>query len=163
MKLYVESILPAEPLAVLEVFDSQPFRDRMNASAPVTTEVLETRMEGAIEVRRLRSTGKNDLPSVVAKVVGGKRLIYEQINRVDRERLRVDWEVKVAATDRFRCRGSTVMTPHPDGTRRVLDGVLEVDIPLVGRQIEKAIGPEFEKSLARAAVIAKELLEEEQG
>ena len=63
--------------------------------------------------------------------------------------------------DRVTVKGATTMTATPEGCRRVVDGEITVRMRLVGGQIEKAVVAEFEKSMARAVDIARELIAEQ--
>jgi hypothetical protein len=166
MRLFVESVLPVPPARAWALFESAEFRSRLDARANLRTEVLSTREETTpdgrtIEVRRMKFTSGNELPGVVAKLLGTRHLTYEQENRLDAASSRLDWVVKLPVmSDRVRVAGSTVIHPHPEGCRRVLDGVCEVKVALVGGQIEKAVVSEFERSMGRAVELVRELIRE---
>lgn len=161
MKLYVESLLPVDPATAWSIFESDTFRDRLEAKANLHSEVLETRDEGPVQIRRLKFTSRNELPAVVAKLLGASHLTYEQTNRFDPSRSRLDWTVKLPVmTDRVKVSGATTIEPHPQGSRRVVDGDVEVSVKLIGGQIEKAVVAEFERSMNRAVELARDLIRE---
>ncbi|MBX2796967.1 MAG: DUF2505 domain-containing protein [Myxococcales bacterium] len=162
MKLYVENELPADPATVWEVFDSPEYRERLAARADIQQEILEERTEGNVVIRRIRTEPNRELPAMAAKVLGAKKLSYIQENRYDPDASRLDWTVTLEAMpDRVQVSGSTTCTALDDGTcHRVVDGDIEVRVRLVGRQIEKAVVAEFEKSMRRAVEVAQEILDE---
>lgn len=160
-KLYVESHLPVGPEEAWEVFESDAFRERLAVETGLSTEVLDTRMEGQVEVRHLRYTSGKDLPGIAAKTLGTKRLMYEQTNRFDKPNSKLDWNVVLPMmSDRVSVKGVTWIKPTPTGSHRVVDGIIEVKMRLVGGQIEKVVVGEFKKSMERAVELALEMMAE---
>ena len=159
-KLYIVSQLPVSPAVAWDVFESDAFRDRLAEQTGLSSEVLERRDEGSVEVRRLKFVSGNELPAIAAKALGSKRLSYEQINRFDLAKSRLDWTVSLPVLgERIRVEGSTLITPDGAGSRRVVDGEIEVKMRFIGGQIEKAVVGEFEKSMRRAVDLALEMME----
>lgn len=164
MKLQVVSDLPGDPALVWEVFEGEEFQKRLDAATGLRSEVLSTRQEGTVTVRRLRYTSRKELPGIVAKALGSSTLSYEQENRLDAATSELRWVVHLPVIgDRVKAAGTTRITPAAGGSRRVVDGELTISIPLIGGQIEKVLGGEFEKSMSRAVDIARELLRERLG
>lgn len=163
MKLYVESTLPIDPEGGWKIFESEAFDARLREQTRMTIERISETQEGEhVVVRVLKYTSGTDLPALVAKALGSKRLTYEQTNRMDYAANRLDWAVQLPVlSDRVTVKGSTSMTATPDGCRRVVDGEITVRMRLVGGQIEKAVVAEFEKSMGRAVEIARDLIAEQ--
>lgn len=158
MKLYIESELDFDPATAWEIFESDEFGARLEQATDLVCTVLETRMEGDVKVRRLRYASKKDLPAIAAKAMGMPRLTYEQHNRFDAKKSQLSWQVFLPVmTDRVSVRGKTTITATPEGSRRVVDGDIEVRVRLVGGQIEKTVVGEFEKSMARAVDVARQI------
>ncbi len=163
MKLFVESVLDADPATVWEVFESEAYRRRLDAEAQIQQQILEERTEpDGILFRRIRTEPDRELPKVVAKLLGAPKLCYLQENRFDPEQSKMRWQVTLEAMpDRVDVSGTTTCTALPDGRcRRVVDGELEVRVRLVGGQIERAVVAEFERSMQRAVALAAEMLQE---
>lgn len=161
-KLYVESDLPVSAATAWEVFESDAFRERLAAQTNLSSEILEEKQEGSVQVRRMRFVSGNELPGVVAKALGMKNLTYEQVNRFDPTTGRLDWTVHLPVLqDRVKVGGITVITDTPGGSRRVVDGTIEVNMRLIGGQVEKLVVGEFEKSMSRAVDVARELIREQ--
>jgi len=163
VKLYVESHLPVEPDAAWDVFESDEYKRRLREQTNIQQEVLETRTEGDVEVRRVRTEPDQELPSMVASAIGTKKLSYTQENRFDRAAGRMQWTVELDGIgDRVEVRGVTTCVPDGAGCKRVIDGEINVNVPLVGRQIEKRVVAEFEKSMQRANDVALSIIRERQ-
>lgn len=158
-KLFVESHLPVTPEVAWDVFESEPFREALAERTNLASRVLEVRQEGEVEVRVIEFTSGQKLPGVVAKALGSDRLSYTQTNRFDRSRSRLDWTVALPALgERVSVSGETLIEPHPQGCRRVVNGEIEVRIRLVGGQIERVVAGEFQRSMERAVDLARDML-----
>ncbi|MEO0604509.1 MAG: DUF2505 domain-containing protein [Myxococcota bacterium] len=161
MKLYVEDHLPAPPSVVWEVFESDDYKERYREETGDTLHLLERRIEGDVEIQRIRNEPNRELPGIVARALGAKKLTFTQTNRLNLTESRMEWEVKLdVLTDMVTVKGTTSCIDVGDGTRRVIDGEIKVKVPMLGGQIERLVVGEFEKSMRRAVDIALEMLEE---
>jgi hypothetical protein len=162
MKLFVESHLPVDPETAWKVFESETFDERLQAQTGMKVEKLSETPQGeGVLIRKMKYTSGNELPGLVAKALGSKHLTYTQTNRMDYTTSRLDWTVELPVLqDRVSVAGSTIIEPHPNGCRRVVDGEITVKMRVVGSQIEKAVVAEFEKSMGRAVDIARQLIAE---
>lgn len=159
MKLYIENHMPVDAQHAWDVFESDEYKQRLQETTNVTQEVLETRTEGDLEIRRIRTEPDRELPGMVASAIGSKKLSYVQENRFDKAKGRMEWNVELDGIgDRVTVKGVTTCVPDGDGCKRIIDGEITVRVPLVGRRIEKAVVAEFEKSMQRANEVALDLL-----
>lgn len=160
-KLYVESQLPVNPELAWEIFEGDAFRARLASHTKLTSEVLSESTDGDVQVRTLRFTSATELPKMVAKALGSKSLQYDQTNRLDLAKSRLDWNVVLPnLSDRVSVAGSTIIEPAAGGSRRVVDGTIEVKMRLIGGQIEKVVVGQFEKSMRKAVDVALEMMRE---
>ncbi len=161
MKLFVQSDLPFDAKTAWSLFESPEFDARLEDAANITCELLEEKMEGDVKVRRLRYTSKTELPGMVATALGSKNLTYVQTNRFDASKGRLDWTVALPVlTDRVDVGGVTTITDTSGGSRRVVDGEINVRMRLVGGRIEKAVVGQFEKSMRRAVDLVRDIARE---
>lgn len=161
MKLHIVSDLPGDPALVWDVFEGAEFQRRLDAQTGLRTEVIETRQEGPVTVRRMKYTSRTELPALVSRALGSSTLSYEQENRLDLGAGRLTWVVRIPVLgERVKASGTTLITATATGSRRVVEGDVTISVPLIGGQIEKVIGGEFEKSMGRAVEIARGLVEE---
>lgn len=160
-KLYIESHFDAAPDAIWDVFESDEFRTRLAEHTGVSSQLIEETETNGVIVRRLKFTTNSDLPKIAAKALGTKRLSYEQTNRFDRANSRLDWNVVLPnLSDRVSVTGVTSIEADGSGSRRVVDGSIEVKMRLIGGQIEKVVAERFSGSMTRAVELAKEILDE---
>jgi len=161
VKLYVENHLPIDVDGAWDVFDSDEYRERLRERSKVQQEVLETRTEGDVQIRRVRTEPDTELPAMVASAIGTKKLSYVQTNRFDRSAGRVEWSVELDGIgDRVKVRGVTTCVPDGDGCKRVIDGDISVNVPLIGRQIEKQVVATLERSMQQANDVALAMIRE---
>lgn len=160
-KLYIESHFDATPDEIWDVFESDAFRERLSEHTGVSSELLEEKEQNGVIVRKLKFTTNSDLPKIAAKALGTKRLSYEQTNRFDRGNSRLDWNVVLPnLSDRVKVSGVTSIAPDGSGSKRTVDGTIEVKMRLIGGQIEKVVADRFSGSMTRAVELAQELLDE---
>lgn len=163
MKLFVESQVPIPADAAWELFESEAFRERLRERAQIHQQVIDEKHENGVLVSRtVRTEPDRELPSVVASLLGAAKLAYIQESHFDNAGRRIQWTVRLEVmSDKVDVRGTTQVRPEGDqASVRVVDGDITVRVPLVGKRIEKVVVAEFEKSMERAAEVARELIEE---
>jgi len=161
MKLYVEDYLPASPSEVWDIFESDEYKERYHEETGDTLHLLERSFEGDVEIQRIRNEPNRELPGVIAKAIGAKKLCFVQENRLDRSTGRMEWTVRLEVlSDLVTVEGVTYCVEDSGGTKRVIDGEIKVAVPVVGGQIERVVVSEFEKSMRRAVDLGLEMIEE---
>ena len=164
MKLYVASDLSFDPATAWVIFESKEFESRLEDATDLVCEVLEERMEGEVKVKRLKYVSRRELPAIASKALGAKNLTYEQTNRFDRAKSQLSWTVHLPlAGDRVKVQGVTTISPTSEGSKRVVDGDISVQVRFIGGQIEKVVVAEFERSMGRAVDLARDIHRERQG
>lgn len=133
------------------------FDEVLYETTGVRRELVASREEGGIIIRRLRFVPDRDLPAPAASLLGTKRLTYEQENRFDPARDELAWKVlPTVLPGRLSAQGRFRIEELPGGCEQVIEGEIVVSVPLVGGQIEKAVVAEVERSYARTAVAARQ-------
>ena len=96
---------------------------------------------------------ERDIPAPIRKILRGATLSYDERRIYDARRSQIDWRASNGLVgDRMRCEGSLVVQPTgPDSCRRVLDGFIEIHLPVVGRLMERGIAADVVGSYDRAA------------
>lgn len=139
MKLQVTHTFPCTLDVFWQMFWDEDYAEMLSAAANVQRELLWDRTEGATRRWRMKFIPNQELPTMVAKAVGTKRLIYEQESLIDAEKV-LHWEVFPAVVpDKVTARGTMVAREVPRGVERIVDGEITVRIPLIGGRIERAI------------------------
>lgn len=160
MKLSVRHSIPCTPEVFWQMFWDDDYDRMVSASAGVTRETLWDREEGGGRTWRMRFTPDQELPAMVAKAVGTNKLIYEQLSRLDANN-KLHWEVFPAVVpDKVTAKGTMTIQSTGRGVDRVVDGTIDVRIPLIGGRIEKAIHKSVLESYERAYGASLRWLEE---
>ena len=125
----------------------------------VDTDVLETRTVGTHEIERRRVSPRKPLPPLMARAVGRDRLSYVQEVDFDNANYSSVWRVvSDIMPDKVRCAGTSKVGAVDGGCERVMAGRIDVDIFMVGSQIEKHILKELQSGYDRAADIMSRML-----
>lgn len=147
MKLYVRHAFDCTPDTFWKMYWDDEFDQMLRKDSTVERELVSERSEGQVNVRRLRFTPEKELPKPVAKLVGSKKLIYEQENRFDADRGEMQWQVIPSfLPGKFSAKGKYVVRATAGGCERIVEGHIDVKVRFIGGQIEKAVVAEIEQS-----------------
>lgn len=122
--------------------------DRLAGDAASSLDSLIVGADGAVEVQLTQYLGRQLLPGLVAKTVSGdlKLSYFETWRAVGDGRVR--GEVKVSASGGFgSSRAENWLAPSGNASQLRSAVKVEVKIPLLGGQLEKAIGAGLAKSI----------------
>lgn len=162
MKLNVRHTFDCTPESFWEMYWSDEFDEMLRRDSTVEREVVEERTEGDIELKRLRFTPERELPTPVAKLLGSKRLVYEQENRWNPATKVLRWRViptvlpgKLDASGTF-----TVVERPGDRCEMQVDGDIVVNVRLIGGRIESAVVDEVQKSYDQMAASIREWVQQ---
>jgi hypothetical protein len=136
---------------------SPTFQDLLAEEAGIDREVLSDEALPGGRRLRVKVTARKELPAVAAKAVGTSRLSWVQEIRTYDADLRLTWKIKPnVIPDKIRAEG--MMFIEGDGARatRTVRGEISVNVKFVGRQVERQIVSDLERSYERAAALARE-------
>ncbi len=140
MKIHIVHSFPCTPERYWKCFFDPELTERMEAMSKMERELLSEKFEGEVAVRRQRITSHISLPPNVTRFLGGDKLAYEQITRVDLANSQIDWKIiSPVLTDKVKAAGTLRVVATPMGCDRVLDGEVSVKIAMLGKRIEKMI------------------------
>jgi len=141
--------------------ESKELSRLLDEAAEVSRVIEEEHKTETGKFRRYRVTQTKDLALAAQKMLRTKRISYTQIQTYDDKRLRIDWEV---LPDNFvgkvRISGFLEVKAKGQGCERVVNGEINVAVPLIGRKIEKQVIAGLERSYARAAEVTEKWLSE---
>lgn len=159
MDIRISHTFPCDPATYWAVTWDPKVDAAMRAATNAEFEVLETRTEGDHQLTRTRVRLRTELPGAMRKALGHDRMSYVQEVDTDNAGLRTTWKVLPdVLSDRVKCQGTTRVVATPNGCARHIEGVIEVNVPLVGGAIEKFIVTELERSWERAADVVRQHL-----
>ena len=161
MKLDVRHFYPCSPERWWEMYWDDSFDAMLQADSTVDREVVEEKEENGVLTRRLRFTPQSELPGPVAKIVGSKKLVYEQVNHFHRAKGEMTWEVLPSFLDakKFSAKGSLRCEPTGSGCESIAQGDITVNVRFIGGQIEKQIVAQVKEAYDQMAIKGRVWLE----
>ena len=143
MKLQTSYELPCSPDAFWSLYWSDAIRQHL-ATLGGTERCMSDETHDDVRVVVTRVTSTVALPKAVVRVTGTSDLRYERTLRYDASRKHLTWHVRSAVVpDKVKAEGEMSVAPRDNGCRLSIDGVIVVNIPLIGRGIEKAVVQEI--------------------
>lgn len=147
MKLKLEHRFACSPETYWEIATRDDVETEGASKNDGEVENLSDTTQGNIRIRRQRFSMNRELPAAITKVLKTNRISYKLEMRIDTERFRADWTITpLVLPDRVTGSGVAIVTPTADGCLRVIDGELNVKVPLVGRMMEERLISEVSKS-----------------
>lgn len=139
MKLMVRHNFPCSKDTFWQMFWDEEYDRMLREVTEATRETLWDREEGGGRRWRMRFVPQQELPAMIARAVGTKKLIYEQESFLDANKV-LHWEVFPAVVpDKVQARGTMKLVGADGKLERVVEGDISVRIPLVGGGIERMI------------------------
>jgi hypothetical protein len=163
VKLLIRHTFPVPPEVFWDAFWDNDLDARMQKNTAVHRHLVAEREEGGQRITRYRFVPEKKLPGPVAKIAGTDRLTYEQENRFDPATKVLKWKVFPAILpDKVTAEGTFTVRPTSAGCERVVEGKIEVRVPLVGGRIEQAIVTDVEAAYDTAAEVTRSFIAEKQ-
>lgn len=150
MRFRIVQTLPGPPADVFATLQSRSFRELMDARLGMDKTLLDAEERDGGLLERWKVVERSELPPFVAKTIGSV-LEYTLEHAIFTVERRVSWRVVPAmGADRVRAEGVERIEPEGEGSRRTVEGLVEVSAPLVGRKLSDYIGGEVEKGFRKA-------------
>ncbi|MBA2663550.1 MAG: DUF2505 domain-containing protein [Bradymonadaceae bacterium] len=149
-----------EPPALWDIFfGHDEFERRLEQLTDVRREVQHHELKDGVEFSLVRCSSKRELPAPMAKALGMKSFVFDQENRLDRDKNLLHWKVILGRmSERVKAEGTTSVRATATGCVRTIEGNIEVKIPFIGGKMEEKVAQSVQDSYAKAAEIARELL-----
>ena len=162
MKMLLTHHFPCSPEEFWAVVMDPVFSKETDQKARIEKTVLESRIEpDGRRYQHMRFFYLDPLPAIVARILGTGHLTYEQIQRIDDRALTLEWEViPPISRKKFRADGFYRVRAAKGGCERVIEGDVEVKVPLVGRKIEQGVIDQIKNGYERGADIIRQRLQE---
>lgn len=162
VKIYASHHLPCSVETFWRLYFDDEYKEALDREMDLAEHViLEDVPRGDRRFIRARLTPNREIPKAVQKVFRSATLSYVEERLYDADRSRIDWTaLHDMLGKRFRCSGQFSVQPEGDGSRRILDGSIEVKILGVGRLIEKTIASDVERTYDVSARFIGRWLEE---
>ena len=163
MKIEATHDLPCSVQTFWDLYFDEAYNRALDSELDLAeNHILEREDDGDVVRMTVRIAPKREVPAAVRKVLRSATLAYYETRVLDRSQSRITWNVTHDAVGpkRLDCRGVLKVRATSDATcRRVLDGVIVVRIPVVGRFVEKAIASDVVRCYDVAASFLPRWLE----
>ena len=160
MNFQIEQRLRGTPEAVVSVlFDTDFVAARSSLPKLGDAELLESTRDGSTGRQRIRLRFTAPLSSAVTAVIDPARLTWVDDATYDLAAHTAEHTIfPDNYADRLSCSYRARLEAVDGGTRRVLDGMVKVRMPLVGGKVERAIVSGLEEHAAAEAAVIDEFL-----
>lgn len=162
MKLTVRHFYPCSPERYWEMYWDEDFDAKLQQGSTVDRELIEEREADGKLVRKLRMTPQSELPTPVAKIVGSKKLSWDQVNTWFKNDSRLTWEVlpTFISADKFEAKGDFRVLPADGGCKLEIDGEIKVNVRFIGGRIEAEVVRQIEETYAQMKEVSDAWLAE---
>jgi hypothetical protein len=140
MRLSFQDTFPCSPQAYWDGLLDEELIAHLATSSGTGFTLVEQREERGITVRHERYTLPTAVPAPIARAIGRTHFEYDQVTRLDPATHTATWRIlPPAGSARVRAEGTFAVRAHPEGCLRVMEGEVEVKVPLIGATIEKLV------------------------
>lgn len=162
MKLAVDTTFRNVTLErFVEVYFSEDFNNQVAKISGLKSRVLvqeKLHADGSRD-RRVRMEPNVTLPAALQKFVGNQPITYDEVSFFDANKKTVTYRIDSKANDRITVKGTITFAAAGSGVRRVIDGVIDVNVFGLGGVVEKFVEAETQKGYAKIAVFLQDYLD----
>ena len=156
MEIRISHTFPCTPKVYWETAWNPAFERELRAEAEVDFTILEERVDADRTFTRTRISPRRELPLLAQKALGQTRFSYVQEVDSDNSTFTTRWRVMAdILPDRLRCAGVSRIVESGTGCERLIEGAIDVSIPLLGSSVERQIVSEIERSYEKAAEVIR--------
>lgn len=162
MEIRISHLFPCSPQVYWRTAWNPEFERELRSEAEVDFTILEERVDGDRTHTRTRISPRRELPLIAQKALGQARFSYIQEVEADAGSLTTRWRVTTdLLPEKLRCEGTSKVVEAASGCERLIEGSIDVAIPLVGGAVERQIVSEIQRSYERAADVVRRHLPRE--
>jgi hypothetical protein len=162
MNFQIRQTFPCQPRVLWDITFAPDFDQRLEAHSGVRREVLERRGDDAnLYIKRRVIILRDSLPRTIAKAVGTDRISYVQEYWIDVASSSARWQVTPdVMASKIKASGTETVLPGREGCNRLAEGMVSVDLPVVGAAMEKRVVRMLTTSFDRAAELIRTIIRE---
>lgn len=151
MKFRMEHVLPTNPHRAWEVIMSEEFARQSYAHSGTNREVLSEEERDGLTFMKLRIVVEKPLPPMAAKVLGSTQLSWIQEQVIDDAKRVMNWRITIPSAKKVQSAGVFRILHQGDEALRIVEGEVNVKIPIVGKKAEQHICRQLEESYEKSA------------
>lgn len=147
MKLEIRHAFPCTVEQFWESYWDPEFDRELQANSPIRRELLGDTTAGTVRTLRQRYHSNVELPGAVRSVLGMDRLTWDQETAVDQATNQLTWKVTPPLyKDKVKAMGTMTVRATATGCERVIEGDIEVPVPIFGKKIEQGVVENLKKN-----------------
>jgi hypothetical protein len=159
MKFHLKHPLPSDVETAWSTIMSEEFLiASYDHIGTLREKISEQEKDGKI-LTSLKITLQNELPTVAAKVIGSTKLSWLQDQIIDHSTRIMQWRIKIPGSNKITAKGSFSIIADGENSIRIVEGEVNVGIPIVGRKIEKHVCTQLENSYQKTAEFSQQWLQ----
>jgi hypothetical protein len=159
LKFSLRHALPADIQTAWSIVMSDEFADASYAHSGTVRETLSSEEREDKTFSQLKITVQNKLPPIAAKVVGSTQLIWIQDQIINNQEFMMHWRIRIPNAEKISASGTFTLIPQGDHCLRIVEGDVQVKIPLIGNKVEQHVCRQLERSYLKTAIFTQEWLE----
>lgn len=164
MKLHIRHTFPCTVEQFWASYWDPEFDAELQRNSPIRRELLSDDTTDTFRTLKQRFHSNVELPGPVRGVLGMDRLTWDQETRVDQATNKLSWKVTPPIyKDRVRAEGTMTVRATPDGCERVIEGDIDVPVPIFGKKIEQGVVDNLHKNEEITAVLRTRWLKKRYG
>jgi hypothetical protein len=158
MKFEIRDVFATTPEVLWAHLCDPTHEAKLAEMAGAERQVLSDETEGDVTRRSVRMTTQNPQMATLAKLLGSSSVSFDQRFEFRHADRTATWTYATPAGDRIRVGGVWRLVPHADGTERVVEGEVVVNVPLVGGTLEGKIVQAVKDTFAKGSAWRKRQL-----
>lgn len=143
MKFKIENEFPTKAEALWDYTLSDDYIENIRRVMKLKVyEMVDSKRTGDVETITMRMVPQAQLPKVVQKLLGNKEFETRDTFVMHHDTMSIEWSNSnnLSVSDRTNSSGKTQMTNvGKNKSKRIIEGTIEVNIPLIGKQVEKFV------------------------
>ena len=158
MLFKLEHLLPADIHHAWSTIMSEEFFSKSYAQSGIERTLLSSeerdgKLYTVVQVKVLEP-----MPKMAAKVLGTTQLQWTQQQVVDNATHTMHWKINIPNAKQVSAQGTFRLVPNDTECIRIVDGDVQVKIPIVGRRAEEHVCAKLRKSYEESALFTQEWL-----
>jgi hypothetical protein len=161
MRFELKHTFDCDAETLWSITEDPDFEQRLGGASATAHETIEISVTDSERYARKRVTVQRELPAAMQKVIGGQNISYDQETWRALPGNKLRWSISPnVLRGRFLGEGTTRVRDSGGRCERIISGELTVNIPIVGKKMEKRLVEDVSASYERAAGIVREMLAE---
>ena len=159
MKFCLRHSLNTDIESAWNIVMSEEFTTASYAHSGTIRETISSEEKDGKVFSQLKITVQNKLPPIAAKVVGSSKLIWIQDQINDNQNFTMKWRIRIPNVEKITASGTFSLISEEENCVRIVEGDVQVKIPVVGKKVEQHVCKQLERSYQKTALFTQEWIQ----